>query len=67
MLTDWKDVVFLDYLGVDGKTLSEVMTAYANDNELHHEAYPGAGYCTCVWCQTFIPMAEKLEKELPHA
>lgn len=59
MTTNWKDVVFLDLIGVEGLTLTQALYKYADANDLHDEL---DGVCHCVVCQTLAPMAGKLEQ-----
>jgi hypothetical protein len=54
----WDDVVFLDTVGVEGKTLSEALLAYAEEHDEHEAGLP----CHCVYCQVWVPMASKLER-----
>lgn len=63
-IREWRDVVFLDGVGVDGKTLSEALADYADEAEMHDDA---DGICHCYFCQVWIPMAMKLERALRDA
>jgi hypothetical protein len=57
--TDWDGVVFFDPIGIDGMTLTEALTNYAEHNDEHEDALP----CHCDYCQVWIPMAHKVESD----
>lgn len=59
---DWSDVVFLGLQEVQGKSLSEVLADYASMTDAHD--MKGYDTCQCDYCQTFVPMAAKLERLL---
>lgn len=66
---DWTGVVHVSppVENMQGKPLSRVLAEYAELHDEHDEPYPGAGYCTCAWCQVWVPMAMHLEAVLAHA
>ena len=58
--TNWKSIVVLDEIGVEGLTLSEALMKYADDQ---HDI-TDSGYCVCAICQTLVPMATALEAQV---
>lgn len=60
MKNSWKDIVYFDVIGVEGKSLSQVLLEYATEDDLHDEG----DLCYCLFCQVFIPMARHLENQI---
>ena len=47
----WRDMVFLDGVGVEGKLLSEALATYADEAETHDDV---DGICHCYYCQMWL-------------